>query len=110
VIWQGDANAMALAALAHASTPPLIVNVAGAEELSVRATCEELARHLGVGVEFAGQEASDALLSNGTHGHQRLGTPAVGVPQLLAWTADWVRRGGDTLGKPTHFESRSGQF
>ena len=36
VIWQGDANAMALCALAHAASPPLVVNVAGAEELSVR--------------------------------------------------------------------------
>ena len=29
VIWQGDANAMALRALAHAASPPLVVNVAG---------------------------------------------------------------------------------
>ena len=38
-IWQGDANAMALAALTHASTPPLIVNIAGPEEVSVRGAC-----------------------------------------------------------------------
>src|SRR5690606_7690688 len=29
VIWQGDANAMALAALAHAGSPPYVLNVAG---------------------------------------------------------------------------------
>ena len=46
-IWQGDANAMALASLAHAASPPLVLNIAGPEELSVRATCEELARLLG---------------------------------------------------------------
>ena len=37
VIWQGDANAMAIASLAHASSPPFVFNLAGPEELSVRA-------------------------------------------------------------------------
>ncbi|HXW04420.1 MAG TPA: NAD-dependent epimerase/dehydratase family protein [Vicinamibacterales bacterium] len=110
VIWQGDANAMALAALAHASSPALIVNVAGPEELSVRATCLELARRLEVGVSFTGVEAPDALLSNGERGWTLLGTPRVDAAHLLAWTAAWVRGGGESLGKPTHFESRTGHF
>jgi hypothetical protein len=29
---------------------------------------------------------------------------------LIAWTADWVARGGSSLDKPTHFESRDGRF
>ena len=110
VIWQADANAMALAALAHASSPPFIVNVAGPEELGVRAACTELARLLGVEVSFTGQEARDALLSNGSRGWERLGAPRVDVSRLLSWTADWTRRGGESLDKPTHFESRSGRF
>jgi nucleoside-diphosphate-sugar epimerase len=110
VIWQGDANAMALAALGHASTPPLIVNVAGPEELSVRTVCVELARQLNVDVSFTGREAEDALLSNGTRGRALLGAPRLDAARLLAWTADWVRRGGENLGRPTHFESRAGQF
>jgi nucleoside-diphosphate-sugar epimerase len=109
-IWQGDANAMALAALAHASSPALIVNVAGAEELSVRAACVGLARLMNVEVAFTGQEAPDALLSNGSRGRALLGTPRVDAATLIAWTADWVRRGGESLDKPTHFESRTGQF
>ncbi len=109
-IWQGDANAMALAALAHASTPPLIVNLAGPEELSVRDVCAELARLLDVDVSFAGREAEDALLSNGTRGWTLLGRPRIDAAQVLSWTADWIRRGGETLGKPTHFESRAGRF
>lgn len=110
VIWQGDANAMALAALAHTSCPPLIVNVAGAEELNVRATCVELGRLLNVDVSFAGREAGDALLSNGARGRTLLGAPRVDAARLLAWTADWARRGGESLDKPTHFESRTGRF
>ena len=110
VIWQGDANAMAIAALAHVTSPPLVLNLAGREELSVRSVCRELARLMDVDVTFTGREASDALLSNGTRGWALLGVPRVGAATLMAWTAAWVRRGGEILGKPTHFESRSGRF
>lgn len=110
VIWQADANAMALTALAHASSPPLIVNVAGPEELSVRETCIELARRLGVEASFTGRESENAVLSNGGRARALLGPPRVAAAQLLSWTADWIQRGGELLGKPTHFESRSGRF
>lgn len=110
VIWQADANAMALAALGHTSTPPLIVNLAGPEELSVRALCEELALGQNTDVSFINGEAEDALLSNGARGWALFGTPRVDAANLLTWTADWVGRGGESLGKPTHFESRAGQF
>jgi len=109
-IWQGDANAMALAALTHASTPASIVNIAGPEEVSVRTAATELARLLDTDVTFTGSEADDALLSNGSRGWALLGHPRVDVAQLIAWTADWTRRGGDHLGKPTQFESRAGRF
>jgi nucleoside-diphosphate-sugar epimerase len=110
IIWQGDANAMALAALAHAAVPPLIVNVAGPEELSVRTISDELGRIIGTAPVFAGAEMNDALLSNGSRGHELLGKPQVDVRRVMAWTADWVKRGGESLGKPTHFESRAGRF
>jgi nucleoside-diphosphate-sugar epimerase len=110
VIWQADASAIAIAALALASTPPLFVNVAGPEELSVRGVCIELARQLGVDVSFTGTESPDALLSNGSRGWELFGTPRVDADRLVSWTADWIRRGGETLGKPTHFESRAGTF
>lgn len=110
VIWQGDANAMAIAALAHAASPALILNVAGPEELSVRAISDDLARRMGSTVSFAGAEMNDALLSNAARGYELLGTPRVDTRRLLAWTADWVQRGGESLGKPTHFESRAGRF
>jgi len=110
VIWQADANAMALTALAHTSSPPLVVNLAGPEELSVRAACTELARLLNLEVVFAGREAGDALLSNGARGRALLGAPRVDAARLLAWTADWVQRGGESIDKPTHFESRTGRF
>lgn len=110
VIWQGDACAMALAALAHTSSPPVLLNIAGPEELSVRAVCRQFAREMGVSVSFTGEEADDALLSNAARSRTLFGSPRVAADTLLAWTADWVKRGGATLDKPTHFESRHGQF
>ncbi len=110
VIWQADANAMALAALTHAASPPLVLNIAGPEELSVRGTCEELGRRLGRRIALSGAEAADALLSNGARAWDLFGRPRVSAAQLVEWTADWVARGGASLDKPTHFESRDGQF
>jgi nucleoside-diphosphate-sugar epimerase len=110
VIWQADANAMALAALAHTSSPPLVVNVAGPEELRVRTIAEDLARLLGTTATFTGPEMHDALLSNGSRAYGPLGTPRVDASRVLEWTADWIRRGRESLGKPTHFESRMGRF
>jgi nucleoside-diphosphate-sugar epimerase len=109
-LWQGDANAMALCAFAHVSSPPFVVNLAGPETLSVRQVAEEFGRLFGKGVTFTGTEAPDALLSNGQRGHQLFGYPRVGAGQMMEWVADWVRRGGPTLDRPTHFESRDGRF
>ncbi len=109
-IWQADANAMSLAALAYASVPPRVLNVAGPELLSVRSVAEEFGKLLGKAVRFEGVEAKDALLSNAERAYELLGRPRVSASQMMIWIADWVCRGGATLAKPTHFEERSGRF
>jgi dTDP-4-dehydrorhamnose reductase len=110
VIWQADASAITLGALGYASSPPLILNVAGPEQLGVRATCEELARRLKTRAIFQGTESTDALLSDGSLGHSLFGPPRVPASDLVGWVADWVSRGGATLAKPTCFSSRDGRF
>lgn len=110
VIWQGDANAYALAALGHVDSPPWVLNVAGPETLSVRRCAEQLAQLMDCEVKFCGQERADALLSSSALGHRLFGYPGVTSEQLLHWTAHWVKRGGHSLGKPTHFEARDGRF
>jgi nucleoside-diphosphate-sugar epimerase len=110
VIWQADANAMALNALRHVTSPATALNVAGPEQLDVRGTCLAFGQAMGVPVTFTGTEAPDAILSNGARGWARLGQPRVDADRLIAWTADWVQRGGRTLDKPTHFASRDGGF
>ena len=111
VIWQGDANRLALAALAHASAePPFVVNVTGAETLRVRTLAAELGRRLGREPLIAGREAPDALLSDTTRMRATLGEAEVPPAALLDWTAAWVRNGRALLDKPTRFEVRDGEF
>lgn len=110
VLWQGDANAMTLRALEHAATPPWVVNMTGPETLSVREVCLRLGELLNKPVRFTGSEAPKALLSNAATGLERLGPPRVSAIELIEHVARWLARGGRTLGKPTHFESRDGKF
>jgi nucleoside-diphosphate-sugar epimerase len=109
-IWQGDANAMVLRAFEHTAAPPWVVNVAGPDILSVREVAEQFGRMLDKPVNITGEEAPDALLSNGQLGYECLGRPHVTADQMIRWVADWQARGGPTLGKPTKFQVRDGQF
>jgi nucleoside-diphosphate-sugar epimerase len=110
VIWQGDACAMALSALADAQSPPLLINVAGRERLSVRDICERFGVLLGIQPIFTGEERPQALLSNATQSLERYGEPSVDVERMMRWIASWITRHGPTLGEPTHFQVRDGKF
>jgi nucleoside-diphosphate-sugar epimerase len=110
VIWQGDANDWALRSLARASAPPFVVNVTGRETLAVRALAARFGELLHRAPAFTGTEAPDALLSNASLAHSLFGPPSVSASTLLEWVAEWVRAGRPLLGKPTHFEERTGAF
>lgn len=110
VIWQGDANAMALAALGQAASPAVALNVAGPEMLRVREVAERFGRLLGERPRITGTEKDDALLSDGSKAYGLFGKPRVSAEQVMEWVADWVQRKGPTLAKPTHFEEREGKF
>ncbi len=110
VIWQGDANAMALAALADTEVPPFVVNVAGPELVRVRDVSQRFGELFGKQVRFVNQESPTALLSNGSAAHARYGKPRVSLERLIQWIADWLNQGGVIWHKPTHFQVRDGQF
>jgi nucleoside-diphosphate-sugar epimerase len=109
-IWQRDASAMSLESLVHAATPPNVLNITGAETLSVRKLAEEFGARFGKTAAFEGGESGDALLNNSNKAFALFGKPPVGIGQMLDWIADWVAKGGATLAKPTHFEERAGRF
>ena len=110
VIWQGDANAVALRSLSMASSPPSILNVTGLETLSIRSLAGRFGELLGRAPVLEGKEEPTALLSNASKMRARFGPPTVAVEQAVEWVAHWVRSGGATINKPTHFETRDGKF
>jgi len=109
-IWQRDANDAVIRSLALAETPMRPLNLTGTERLSVRDLAEALAERMGRSVEIVGDEAPTALLSDVAQMVGTLGAPETPLDAVLDWTAAWVAGGGPTLGKPTHFEVRDGQY
>jgi hypothetical protein len=59
---------------------------------------------------FTGTEGESTLLSNASRACQLFGEPLVSAQELIEWVGDWIVLGGETLNKPTHFESRDGRF
>jgi nucleoside-diphosphate-sugar epimerase len=110
LIWQRDANAIALRSFAHASAPPFVLNVTGKPAISVRWLAEQLGRRFGVEPRFEGTESDTALLSDASRSESLFGTPEVGIDDMISRVAEWVEQGGRSLGKPTHFEMREGKF
>jgi len=110
IIWQGDANEIALRCLTKCSTPPEILNVTGSETMSIRWAATELAQRMGKEATFTGTEAETALLSKSSKANQLFGYPRVSLLQMIDWVADWVQAGGETWNKPTHFQERKGKF
>jgi nucleoside-diphosphate-sugar epimerase len=110
VIWQGDANSVALRSLAHGQSPPFILNLTGPETLSIRALANRFGGIFGKAPVLEGQEAATALLNNASRCQRLFGSPSVTVEQMIEWTARWIMSEGPMLNKPTHFESRDGKF
>lgn len=110
VIWQRDANAVALRALERCAVPPLVLNLTGTSTLRVRELASRLGERLGRTPRFSGSEQPTALLSNASKAAAMFGEPRMTLDEMLDVVTAWVQGGGASLGKPTHFEERHGQF
>ncbi|WOK09511.1 NAD(P)-dependent oxidoreductase [Imperialibacter roseus] len=110
VIWQGDANEIALRALHHCATPAKILNVTGPEIVSVRWLAEEFGKILGIAPQFINEEQSTSLLSNAAESFRLFGYPKVSLKQMMEAILEWYVEGGEILNKPTHFSERKGKF
>ena len=86
------------------------VNVTGREKISIRSLAEQFGEMLGRKPAIVGQEAPTAWLTDVSRSFELLGPVTVSLNEMVAATALWVKRGGATLGKPTHFDSRDGKF
>ncbi|MBI2648474.1 MAG: hypothetical protein HYW93_02325 [Thaumarchaeota archaeon] len=97
VIWQGDASEIAIRSLRLARSPPMILNLTGPEKISVRWA-------------FRNSEEGTALLNDATSTLKVFGRPRVSLKQMMVWVSNWLKGGGRSLDRPTHFQERAGRF
>ncbi len=77
---------------------------------SIRWLAGEFGRRFGRAPVLRGTEAPTAWLVDTTEAQRLFGAPRVPIDAMIDWVADWVARGGASLGKPTHFETRDGTY
>lgn len=113
VIWQADANRLALRALSQAAVPAdgasVAMNVTG-PVVAVRDIAERVGSIAGVVPVFAGAPSDDALIANIDALTARLPYTALPLDTLCEWAVQWIRTGGRLLNKPTKFEVRDGRY
>jgi len=110
VIWQGDALAHIIEALPYAGAPPFVINVTGPGILGVRDLATGFGERFGKMPVLVGEETETAWLNDASKAHALFGKPEVTVDEMIEWIATWLESGGETLGKPTHFEARDGKY
>ncbi len=110
IIWQGDANSIALRCLGHCSVPAFVLNLSGPEIISIRSAARRIGAICGMEPVFGGVESETALVENTALCWEMFRGPRVSLDQMIAWIARWAGKGGRGLGKPTHYETRDGRF
>lgn len=110
VIWQGDAINQSLLAFSQCEIPSRPLNITGPEIVSIKRTAEKFGKIFGKAPVFSGSPAADALLGNTTEAQKLFGRPRVSADEMIIPVAAWIKDGGRGLGKPTHFETRNGNY
>jgi nucleoside-diphosphate-sugar epimerase len=109
-IWQGDANAYLARSFPLCESPARVLNLTGPDLLHVRDVALKLGALMGREPAFAGEERPTALLGNSRALFDLMGLPRTSSDEMMEWVAAWVMNAGPTLGKPTKYEARNGQF
>ena len=109
VIWQGDANNLALRALAAATVPAVAVNVTGNIAL-VKSIAERVANNLSRDVTYVDDVQGDLLLANTDKLQQLMPFDGLPLNTLCDWASEWVQSGAELLNKPTKYDVRDGKF
>jgi nucleoside-diphosphate-sugar epimerase len=109
-IWQGDVLSQTLLSFGICSSPAEILNMTGPETVSVRWAAEEFGKRFGKIPRFTGREQDRVYLNNAAKAAAIFGYPRVPLMKVIDLTAEWIKAGGSSLGKPTHFEVRDGKY
>ncbi len=114
VIWQGDANRLALRALGAAAVPQVgspapALNVTG-PIVAVRELAERIGRAAGLSPHFCDEPGDRALIANVDALSGVLPYEGLPLDTLCAHAVAWIRADGRLLNKPTKFEVRDGRF
>lgn len=109
-LWQGEANERIVRALELCESPVSAFNLTSSQILSVRETALRLGELLGKSPILTGEETGTAFISNTEKLDRLWEKPRVDPETLIRWSAHWVRYGGRSLNKPTHFETRDGAY
>ncbi|TKB99102.1 NAD-dependent epimerase/dehydratase family protein [Pedobacter cryophilus] len=110
VIWQSDANEIAIRSLLHCQAPAKILNVTGPEILSIKWIANQFGSIFNKEPKFIYEATGTALLNNASECHRIFGYPKVTIREIIEITATWLQQGGDEFGKATHFQERGGKF
>ena len=110
LIWQGDAIQQIVRSTALVDSPPSVLNVTGSDTLSVRELALAFGKRLNRSPQFAGVESNNCWLSNNSRAQSLFGKPATDLEQMMDWIAHWLLSGGPTFEKPTHFQTRDGNY
>jgi nucleoside-diphosphate-sugar epimerase len=102
LVSQRDANEVAIRCLERCDNPPWILNVAG-PAWPVRRIVERLGDSLGKRPNITENESQNALLANDARCLEALGEYRDTCEEMIDAAARWVKKGGVSWNKPTHF-------
>ena len=109
-IWQGDANEVAIRSLIHADSDIFYINVSGPEINSVKTTAKKFSKLLNKEALFCDEASDTASIGNTGKMAEIFGYPQVSIETMIKWQSEWIMSGGRSLGKPTHFEEKKGDY
>ena len=110
VIWQGDANRMAIRSLTLADALASKLNIAGDAPVAIRHVVQQFAACFGTTASVVGDEHAQAFLNDASESYERIGGPTVSTAQMITWIANWMDRKMPQWDLSTHFENHSGDF
>jgi nucleoside-diphosphate-sugar epimerase len=110
VIWQGDANQIAIRCLKLCKSPAALLNVTGSTIISTKWLALEFGKRFGLSPVFENEEQPTALLSNAARMEELFPFRKVSVEEMITMTVEWLQQDGPLLNKPTHFQERAGKF